>query len=759
MSDTIPRTRSVDRSPVIGTEDVETPEEVARRRGRGALGALGFALVTAGFLTYGVRAGMPAGDMIRALLVVAATQVVPGALCWRCVRPRDGWWFEDLAMGFTTGAILAVGAQVLAGLTRMAWLSAGVGVGVAAALAVIPRTRTRILTAKTSPMPVWWGPIVALSSLATLPQLHALFRFTPLAWASGARTPYIDAYFHLGLASELATRGPTRFPWVESEPLAYHWFSHAWVAQVSDVSGAPLDETLFRFLPVVMPLIIALVAATAAVRLSGRLWAGPVAAILTIATVGANVFGKYTNSYRFDLLFHPRSPSLAFATPPLIGVVVVLALRWRRELTRGGLVFLILFCIGAAGSKGSTLPLIVAGLMVTVAAMWWVDRSRLREVVMDLVIVVGCLLFTIATVFRANAGESIRLDPSRAAAQTQEANWLGGVSSLAVHALIVAIATTTLLTRGAGLVGLFTTRESRRDPLAWLLLGASVAGAAVVVLATGPGINQVHFARSAGPLMALGSALGVVVLIERLGPRARIAVPLGLLGGPVIALAPVALLGTLDSGEARQTVAMIGIAGAVLATLAAIAAIAGAREWPIVTAATLVVALLAAGTTVVINSIIHYEAPAQDVVDVTAAGAVSRDQIDAARWIRDHSDADDVVITNRHCSEPVAPERCDARRFVVAAYTERQVLVEGWSYTPAHSKLKTKVGGRVDYWRPELLALNDGFIVEPTAEAARELSDLGVRWIFIDNTIAHAETLEPFADLRFSNPGVDVYQL
>ena len=34
-----------------------------------------------------------------------------------------------------------------------------------------------------------------------------------------------------------------------------------------------------------------------------------------------------------------------------------------------------------------------------------------------------------------------------------------------------------------------------------------------------------------------------------------------------------------------------------------------------------------------------------------------------------------------------------------------------------------------------------------------------MRWVFVDHTIPHARTLEPFAELRFSNPGVDVYEL
>ena len=199
---------------------------------------------------------------------------------------------------------------------------------------------------------------MAVGSLVTLPVFQNGIRAQPLTWNSGARVPYIDAYFHLALAGGLANRGPTRFPWVESEPLGYHWFSHAWVAQVSNVSGAGLDEVLFVFLPLFIPLMAVILVATAAVRLSGRVWTGPVAAILMMAGGDLNVFGKLSPGYPISVL----SPSLTFGAPLLIATVIVLALRWRRELLRGGVVLLPLVCIGAAGAKGSTVPLVIAGL-------------------------------------------------------------------------------------------------------------------------------------------------------------------------------------------------------------------------------------------------------------------------------------------------------------------------------------------------------------------------------------------------------------
>ena len=92
------------------------------------------------------------------------------------------------------------------------------------------------------------------------------------------------------------------------------------VAQVSTSSGAGLDEVLFRFMPVLMPLVVVLTVAIAAMRLSGRPWAALWPRILAMAGGGLNVFGELTPAYPIT----PWSLSLAFAAPMLIGAVVVL---------------------------------------------------------------------------------------------------------------------------------------------------------------------------------------------------------------------------------------------------------------------------------------------------------------------------------------------------------------------------------------------------------------------------------------------------
>lgn len=719
-----------------------------------AVGATAVAVIA--MLAFSVRGGMPAMHVLQATAAVLVTQILPGAVAWRAVRPREGWLLEDLAMGFAIGSVLAIGAQVVAGLAGQTWIAFG-PLAVAVVLLLVPATRARVRSAETRPLPWWWGPSIAGLFLLMAFQLPSYFRWVPLQWESGARLPHVDAYHHLALAGQLAHRGPTTFPYVESEPMAYHWFSHAWVAQVSGTSGAGLDEVLFRFMPALIPIVVVLVIATAAMRLTGRPWTGPVAGALAVAGGDLNIFGTAT----VGLPLAPLSPSLGLAAPMIVGVVSVLALRWNRSMHPAGVALLPILCIGAAGTKGSTLPLVVAGLGLALVAMVCFDRSRVGHVAADLVIVLCCLGVAFVLVFH-GSGSGLQFDPVEAA--RQRGKWLGTTDTPAKFVLALAVPVCGILARGTAALVLPFIHADRRSPLPWFLMGGGLAGAAAAALFIHPGAGQAYFARAAIPLLALGSAVGLGALAGVIGATRllRFAV-VGALAGPALVWLGPAVAGPVVNDGWARAVGMIAVATLVVGAAGLIGLLAGrsSADRFRLAAAAMVLTILAGG---IISTAPELPQRPPDTpapaVPPEAARATSRGQVDAARWIRDHSDVDDLVMTNRHCTTPAEPINCDSRRFVVAAFTERQVLLEGWAYTPKSTELGPN--GRdsltVNYWKPELLRLNDGFIAKPTEDAARELRDQSVRWIFVDHTRPHAKTLEPYAKLRYQSPGVDVYE-
>jgi hypothetical protein len=310
-----------------------------------------------------------------------------------------------------------------------------------------------------------------------------------------------------------------------------------------------------------------------------------------------------------------------------------------------------------------------------------------------------------------------------------------------------------------------TDRTTRRDPAAWMLVGCAAAGAGAIIFLSRSGQGQYYFLWTAELPLGVLAGWGMALFVRRL-PRSRTVVAAGVVTGLGAVLLTQQLWGPLDERTQRLGAAL----GALVTFVALVALVAGGSLFVLGTgrdqrwrsAATWgLVAAAGAGLVPAVQGSLD-DLPDEARATATSKGAFHSGQIAAARWIRAHSDPDDLVMTNRHCRGPEKPG-CDRRRFFVAAYSERRVLIEGWAYTKRANSLNVGTPGydprSGPFWDPALLALNDGFVSDPSREAGRELSDLGVRWVFVDVTGPHAPTLEPFAQLRFKSATARVYEL
>jgi len=279
-----------------------------------------------------------------------------------------------------------------------------------------------------------------------------------------------------------------------------------------------------------------------------------------------------------------------------------------------------------------------------------------------------------------------------------------------------------------------------------------------------PGVSQLYFALTAIPLMAVGSALGLGVLARALRGRERWAAVFAALLGVLVVYLPTWVVGPFEPGNTRRAGVLVLAAAGVAILAAVVGAGLGHRGRRVAVAASCVAVLsIAGGVTTFTKGLFQPVRVDWARGDTRPTNATTQAQIDAARWIRDHSEVDDLVMTNRHCTRAVDPltNRCDSRRWLVTAFSERQSLVEGWTATPRATRLAPR--GRdsitVPYWKPDILRLNDGFIQAPTADAAAELWRRGVRWVYVDSLLPHAPTLAPYATLRYSNRDAAVWQL
>lgn len=709
------------------------------------------------FSAVAVNGGLPLSSLLSAIAAILVTQVLPGAVIWRAVRPVKGWLIEDLAAGFAIGFAVVIPAQIAAGLTGAHWLSVGMPLSVLLVL-LFPRVRSRVQAAEWARVPWWFGPMLALPALSALPAFRTYVSQNKLTWP-GVGTPHIDSYLHLSLSAQLFERGPTNWPALQGERFGYHWFGHAWIAQVARASGTELAEVLMRVLPAIIPVVVVASVAAAGLRIANSAAVGATAATLTMVGATPTALGLVWPSNPIN----PLSPTLGLGVPTFLLLIVLLLLHWRGAIGKSGVFLMTCLAFVSAGTKGSTLPLVIVGIGVASIAALVQRQPNWRTMAGDLGLCAVSLVAALAVVFR---GSAAGLSPGFAEAARQTVMWKD-LETLPTKQLL-AIALVTLFvgvgTRAALTVVLVMDPAGRRDPTGWMILGISIAAMFAAISFSHPGHSQMYFVFSAVPAMSLGSALGLARWYAKASSRLLAPTVISwVLGGFILLLLPATLIGAVgpQHRERALPLSMIGVLVVIVVGLVGYHAQGRhrLRNAALLIAGTCVVASVGAGL-----RRYSFGTESRPAGSLDSRNTVGQGQIDAAIFIREHSSSDDVVMTNRHCTKPAnqdLPDGCEARRWVVAAYSQRQVLIEGWSVTPTSSEVERYKNRSMDlpFWDSALLNLNDDFIAAPSKRAHKQLWDMGVRWVYVEETRPAAATLEPFAVLRHSNDEASAWKL
>ena len=724
-------------------------------------------------------------DLVFFGAYVVGWLVVPGVVLWRWVdrrAPRP--LVEDLALGVLVGYVVEIPvylACLAAGHPRayLAW----------PALVLVPALSTRAgrrLLARRGGRrmtPAWSWSVAGLLGYVVLWFAHHVWGPSPAAGPT-VRSPYIDEPYHLSLVASLRHFFGPKVLFVDDTPLQYHYLSHVHLAAASWVSGVE-PVVLLRALALPTMAVAALLAlAVAASRLAQRTWVGPVA-LAAILVVPADFSGGRDRGRAGFLGMHLElSPSAAFANVCLLlGVLLVIELL-RRDV--GGVrvwaltaVTMVVMC----GAKATTLPVVVAGLLLTSVVSSAAHRTLARRPVALTLLGAGCFLLARALFFGPNA-QGLEVDPlgifGRVGHTFPQLAGHDGHPGLAVSA-VIAVSLLCAVTLGAGLLaGLAGGGWREEAPV--FLLGACVAGYALALSVHQDGYSEGYFIVAVQILLPLGAVLGVARHTDRLAVLGRgLTVGGRYPGGRVLALVAVATgLGaglvavawvhpySPDGGApawlafrifAVPTFVLL-LGGAALTGLVVQVALRrgghGAGTLSVATWA-VVAALVFAGlgltpTVHRAHRLLEDPVPAP----VVHSALIAPGGIAAARYLRAHTPLDAVVATNAHCEfAPRLVPHCMPRNFWMAGYAERQFLVEGWAYVSRASVgLHPGPGENIKdgpFWDPDRLAANDRAFRHPDAASLRVLRDrYGVRWLLVDRRYpARTDLLRRQADVVF----------
>lgn len=688
---------------------------------------------------------VPVPTSLVFLVYVASGVTLPGTLLWRRLR-GSGVLVEDLACGTAVGYVVELLVYCLCRYAGTPQLTPLWAVAVVAVCLTVPSWRGCWRSAAVRP-PLWWS--WALSGCVA-----AVFGWSCLAYfrAAGIGTPGyehtdFDMLFHLALIGEFKHHVPPAVPWLKGEPLYYHWFVYAEQAATSWTTGIEPQLLLYRLSP--LPVLAATVVLIAALtrRLTGSWGSGLVAVGVTYLALAPDPYGfsmlRYFSVYGFGVvedgsLLRPTmwiSPTQTFGTLIALALALVLVdLLVAAYPGRALWGLFLLLVVGVMGAKATYLPLFLCGLVL-------VALVRRRALVAGGAVLVALLFAQFVLYGGASQGMTVRpLRTLRVLGVTRTADLLpltgGSTVRLAAVAVVCLVCWATVWSGAAGLLA----RGRWREPPYLLLLGIGLAGLGGVVVFWHPGLSQFFFLESARPMLGVLAACGIAAVPRKPPPRViALAVACG---------AGVVWLVRLVDGPTVPHRSLPLLWPYAVLVLVAVFLVRAPRI--------LVLALLAGYCLPSTVDVVLAQAltqPSAYAQSVAAIGGVPAGAKEAGRWLRDHSDPDDLVATNVHCvPDPGAP--CPGKHFSVAAYSERRVLLEGWAYTVTDTEKAAETGldpSAIPFWDPALLTANDDAFSHPSPATIGALRQrYHVKWLFADYHYGTpSPALASFTKLRY----------
>jgi hypothetical protein len=718
-----------------------------------------------------LRGGGPALDVAKFVGFVAFGVTLPGVVLWRSIGNYRRNLVEDFAAGFAVGCavqLLVYLAFAEAGLQRWSWVWGPIVLLIGAFSPAVRRKVWRRVEAPLTPLAAW------LLSASCLLVVFVIYAKGPRYYAPGfasAQAHYPDMAFHQALAASAKSDVPIVPLWVSGEPMKYQTFFHQLTAATSWATGINLTNLVYSLMW--LPLALAGCALVFVVTQrfltgpeapgrTGTTWAGPLAVVLAgiggtlqpLPEAGLGGMSMAASAY--------ASPTQNFGVMLSLLLAVLAIDLLRNQPPKSRWILLILVAVAASGAKATVVPLAVCGFGLVMLVRLFTRRparTALVAAAVMLVIFVGSVLVIFG-------GESSGLQVKFGSVFTQLQPYAilrHGTGTGIDRSAQLLSAATSLTAWGLAIVGVLFLRRLWRDPATPYLIGAAIGAIFATLLTAQPGISQIYFYRTALPLLAVLSCVGLTQLVHRLGDRrGALLVPIG----AALGLGACALARLLSSDLDGVRGPMLWMLGALLlvSLLIAVGWKASRREGSPVTAflVALVVTCTVGATTLPLEALVSKHASVLAYGKI-GLGGPTKAEMDAARWINANSESTDVVATNAHCLFQHG-NLCDSRHFWIAALSERQMLVEGWAYTNKANSLSITTGinpSILPFWNKDLLAANNTAFTTPSPAAIDRLRQYGVRWLYVDKRagVRVSPKLKDYVQLRHTTPDAAIYEV
>jgi len=734
-----------------------------------------------------VIVGVQISDALWLSLIVFL-QGLSGGYIWSQIRrARVIGILELIGMGLVLGTVLGL----LAGVVMRPWIdSRWDPLAPVAITLVIYTLRSRRNWTRPVRNGYWrdWAPGLA-GLLAGISLLVLNLQRYPLDFmrSDGVWDQYHpDMIFFEALSNSAARYGGSDSIFMVGADIRYHWFTYAWVGQLTEMVDAEPFAVLTRVLPLVA--LIATVALglvwTRALLQSANISQARFASLVPWLTVGLLVTGGYVGAINGTIL-NFDSPSQAMGTAWLMGSVFVLMifLGSHNPLKAQNSILLLsvlgILIAATTGAKVSTGALIVGAVGGATLLSFLLRLSWRKRALVALLISAGAFLLIYFWVIAGSASPGdLKLFVWDSRASTiQGLNSSPGPKGalLGTFGLLLAIGA-----RWLGGTWLTTERSWRSRPETLFGIGLVAAGI-VPILVFSQGLNEIWFALAASAPLSVLSAFGLWLGWNslQLGNRAGIyAVVISVLSilivsyiwtdqvwenglgrfwGPWFAylIALVAGLGLAVFSTSHRIARIFVVATAILILQASVARsipiigalMGGARDGASFNASELAdINVREDESVITVNELAvgndkNPEFQLQIDPEATTVWSWSGNEIEAARYLHAHSNSGDVIVTNEN------------EGFVIPALTRMSSYITGTTYQSVYGGISTV--GEI----PDRIELSSDFISQPTVDTIEVLCPLGVRWAWINKSLTQNSNLVDLGEVMVDNSSVSLIRI
>ena len=558
-----------------------------------------------------------------------------------------------------------------------------------------------------------------------------------------------DVLFNESMMHSVGLFGNSDNIFFANAKIQYHWLSFAW----NDTLNALYQTDAFAVsglaAPVIVLFVIMCLITAFACRFSNSVVSAPLL-VLAVATMCAGPIP-------FVRLLHPHSYSFNFSLIYLFAFVILLLSSDRSKLLYNG--FLVVLFTGVLlGSKVSSVVPLIFGLLLANLVSWIrKDKELNSNFLLSSCSAFAAFLVWYLFYYSANATSSDSIKFGFATIFQQKAFLVPGIPALAFAMGVVCIS----LLFTYSFAGIFWIRNISNLSTSFMLVFSIAGGFSSLIV----GILFYDDLESSAYLIQTTVALILPISIIALCNSKFLSQGV-VSSGNVLAVIIGAMLAKVSwsvfdraSGNAvsvvRQSSFAVLIPFIVGLTLLVIARVffknSRHRSWTLVAVCLISSATL--GSYVSFASGFYqdggdYHALRVDDADTITGSPAYRELL---IWLRDNSQPDDLVATNRYCSDSYqSPPNCLALWNLTSAISRRQVLVEGL-YPPQ--------GLNVQEERESRRLLIEQFVNTPMSKTHDALLVYGVRWVVADHAVTQTRNWGVFARIRFANAAGSILEL